>query len=606
MSRLPSALWLALGLSACTAPATLRLPDDAPQGARALLWIDSADGVGFAADLPVDLALLLPRQPLELWFYDQPLAALAIPPGLLVIAPGAGGCDLPSPLRRYPFNGSEFGKGTSDPPPVPVRAGLNLDSQLLHVGSDVLFSSCDACLPRGHQDGCDLRVSFDKDHCTQSKDLVGRISLGPTVQIQPLEDWTQCHAIPPDAVSFGGTECDVSRINSCAFEAFRPPPTLSASIAISLPVYGVRQQVTYSYLHPRQGYLGGLAQSRRGQLFTSATRGIDNLDCCIRTADHPDVCIPVTHNLVRVDPETLALTLLDTPCTSLLAQDPEGNGVLAALPLEHRIARIDADGQVTARSPVLWGSGVLHNFVGAMSLDEHGKNLYIAVENIEDGVLDNPRTQVLAVDVASLSVTATSAVYPLTQLTSLHSIGRDQMLGLDEKLDTVFRLRQIPTGSVAVLSLEGLLIGQNLHFAGDLQGGHWELAFDFSRNQIYVSPIDFLTIPNLVQVKVLAGYENRRVVQSAAPIAHTPAGTEPQILVGLVQPATGFGTYEVGPAGFVRVEIGARPRILPGQFDFTLPDGGQINDIGLMLTAPDGSIFGILPSDGRVFRLRLP
>lgn len=558
-------------------------------------------------DLPVSQALPVGvRGDVELRYFRRTLAELGLPSGAVALQGDDNGCLLFPADARFRLEGDRFVPAEGNE--APLHLGDAATWPKIQAGTPLLAATCApySCLPRLSQRGCQVEITPSEVDCPLETTIKGRVDSAGQLHLSPPPNYRQCVEVPADAYSAGGIRCAVGVYGDCVVEAFHAAPSpLTAAVSVTEPLFPVGEITNYSFRPPILTAVNDLALSH-DYVFASAQSAFDNSDCCV--PDGLGGCGAVDYALVRLDPATMRVDKFPGPCLTVLIGDPLGDGVLAGQVLERKVVRLSADGRSLASSPPLWPDSVSakHNTFSAFGLSRDRETLFVAMVNFDPALPGSPVAQVLGLDTRSLTVTASSSLFEATHLISLDQLPDGRLISVDDKLDAFVRFEVHGTAPDRTIIIEHqAYVGMDLHFTdGHLLPGQapgtqpWIIALETGLNRLVLARTDVVAVPGRVDTLNLAPYETRGSPQSAVAL---PTG---ELLISLVPPLLESGLSSPGDAGFVRLSLGALPRILPGVIPFA-PLDHPILQVGRMIAAPDGTVFGLLPATGRIFRLKL-
>lgn len=578
-------------------------------GARTILITAGTDGpVGWAAELPLSQALPVGLRGADvvLRYYRWSLAELGLPRGAVSLQSSDNGCALLPEEGRFRLEGDRF---VPDERTVsPIYSSDSTRWPVIQGGEPLLAATCArfSCLPRLTQNGCRVEIRPSAADCPEEETITGRLDSLGELHLNPPANYQNCREFKGDADSLGGIRCGVGIYGDCVAEAFRAdPPPLTASVTVTAPLFPVGELAVFGFRPPIFTAINDVAWSH-DYVYATAQSAFDNSDCC--APDSMGGCLPVEHALVRIEPSTLAVEKFPGPCFTRLIADPQGDGVLAGQVLAQRVVRLSPDGRILASSPPLWGDGIgaKQNAFSAFVFSRDGRTLYVAIANVDPNLPQSPSSQVLGLDPISLTVTASSSVFEATHLVSLDEMPDGRLIGLEDKLDAFVRLEVHGAPLARRITIQHqAYVGMDLHFTEGhllptMEPGQapWYVGLETALNRLVLARADVLAVIGRVESLNLAPYETRGAPQSAVML---PSG---ELLVSLVPPLLQAGVSAPGEANFVRLSLGAQPRILPGILPFS-PLDHPISQVGRMIAAPDGAIFGLLPATGQIFRLKL-
>jgi len=600
----------ALSGSACLPVNEVRLDPELLPGARSVLLITGfPNPSGWATDLPVSQAVPVGVRgsDVELRYFRRTLAELGLPRGAVALQSDDSGCLLFPADARFRLEGDRFVPAEGNETPLHLADASTWPK--IQAGPPLLAATCApySCLPRLSQHGCQVEITPSEVDCPLETTIKGRVDSAGQLHLSPPPNYQQCVEVPADAYSAGGMRCAVGVYGDCVVEAFHAaPPPLNASVTVTEPLFPVGEISTYSFRPPIFTAINDLAFSH-DYLFASAQSAFDNGDCCI--SDGLGGCQAVDYALARLDPATMQVEKFPGPCVTLLIADPQGDGVLAGQVRERKVVRLSADGRITASSPPLWPSAVStqQNIFSAFGLSRDRETLFVATVNLDPALPSGPVAQILGLDTVSLTVTASSSLLGATHLISLDQLPDGRLISVDEKLDAFVRFEVHGTAPArTIITQHQAYVGMDLHFtdahllpaSSEPGAPPWLVALETGLNRVVLARADVVAVPGRVETLNLAPYETRGSPQSAVAL---PTG---ELLISLVPPLLESGVSSPGDGGFVRLSPGAQPRILPGVLPF-VPLDHPIQQIGRLVAAPDGTVFGLLPTSGRIFRLKL-
>lgn len=578
-------------------------------GARTILITAGTDGpVGWAAELPLSQALPVGLRTADvvLRYYRWSLAELGLPRGVVELQSSDNGCALLPEAGRFRLAGDRF---VPDERTVsPIYSSDSSRWPVVQQGDPLLAATCArfSCLPRLTQVGCQVEIRTSVADCPDEETITGRLDSLGQLHLNPPKNYQFCSEFGADAYSLGGIRCRVGVYGDCVAEAFHAaPPALTASVTVTEPLFPVRELDVIGFRPPIFTTINDVAWSH-DYVYATAQSTADNSDCC--APDTMGSCQPVDHALVRLDPSTMRVEKFPGPCFTQLLADPHGDGVLAGQVLARTVVRLSPDGRVLASSPPLWGdwARTKQNAFSAFALSRDEGTLFVAIVSLDISVRHTPVAQILGLDTTSLTVTASSSVFEETHFIGLDQMPDGRLIALDEKLDGFVRLEVHGAPLAREITIQHqAYVGMDLHFtAGHLlpstEPGQapWYVGLETALNRLVLARSDVVAVPGRVDTLNLAPYQTRGAPQSAVML---PSG---ELLVSLVPPLLQAGVSAPGEASMVRLSLGAQPRILPGILPFS-PVGRRVTQVGRMIAAPDGAVFGLLPTTGQIFRLRL-
>lgn len=598
----------ALSALACIPVDEVRIDPELVPGARALLLVTGFPSPrGWAADLPTSQAVPIGLRgaEVELRYYRHTLAELGLPRGDVELQAEDNGCQLLPADARFKLEGARFVPSAENEAPLYAQ-----DSTLwptIQPGPPLLAATCArySCLPTLTQTGCRVEVRASEVDCPQESTIHGRVDSTGQLHFSAPPNYEHCLELPKDAYSLGGIQCSTGVFGDCVIEAFHAaPPPLTLSVTVTLPLFPVGELPVYGFRPPITTAINDLAFSH-GYVYATAQSAFDNSDCCV--PDSRGGCVATDHALVRLEPTTMELQKFPGPCLTRLVADPQGEGLLAGDVRAHSVVRLSPSGQILGRSPPLWQdwASAKQSFFSAFGLSQDRRTLFVAIVNLDPAVRFSPLSRVVGLDTISLTVTASSSVIEDTQLISIDELRDGRLIGLDDKLDAVVRL-EIHGASPdrTILIQHQAFVGMDLHFTE----GHllpmtearelpWFVGLEADLNRLVFARAGVVAVPGRVDTLNLAPYESRGSPQSAVLL---PSG---ELLVALAPPLIDGGGSAPGEAGLIRVSLGPLPRILPGTFPLS-PLDHPIHQVGPMVAAPDGRVFGVLPSTAQIFRLQ--